>query len=285
MEFAHNILRPKPRRPEYKPKKPVTIAIGILAQKSIVMAADSQTTRGNIKYLDAVKIRVLQLKNARTLVAEAGNVGNCQRVIEIMEGMAKDVELSDYRTVADIARQAMIKVREELREQRGNCTQSELDDFLLQYEQQAELMIAHFFEGKPLIYIADLFTGSVNKVADREHSQFAAIGSGAQTAEYILSKLNIPEIDARHPWNNIEVTAMYIIEEVKRLDTYCGGLMSIALLHSGNECGGVIPPNPNMENQIALIKAADKNFSAEWARKMENIITNIVKAVQTGTMR
>jgi hypothetical protein len=163
MEYAPNILRPNPRRFEYKPNKPVTIAIGIIAKTSIIMAADSQTTRGNIKYLDAKKINALKLADAQVLIAQAGNVGNC------------------------------------------------------------------------------------------------------------------------HPWNNIDVTAMYVIEEVKRMDTYCGGTMSKAVIHVGNEAA-IVPPCAGIENEIAFIKQADKNFSAEWARKMEIIITNIVKAVQTGKM-
>jgi 20S proteasome alpha/beta subunit len=100
-------------------KKPVTIAIGILAKKTIWMAADSQTTRDDLKIIDARKISILHLSDAKALIAEAGSAAVCQRIIEVMETMAKTELLKDYRTVADIAQKAMAAVRNELRFQPG----------------------------------------------------------------------------------------------------------------------------------------------------------------------
>lgn len=171
----------------------------------------------------------------------------------------------------------MLQVKQEIKVQRGNCTVQEFDEFFWHYEQQAELMISHFFNGKPYIFICDLFLGQANKVADREHAQFAAIGTGAQTAEYILGRLNIPQVDFTTHATNIMVTAQYVIEEVKRVDTYCGGTMTIGFVHSTNEAA-VVPPNPNFDRDARIIKEFEKDFSKEWTRKMELIIAAFIKA-------
>jgi len=261
----------------------VTIAIGIIAKKTIWMAADSQTTRGNVKMNDAKKISVLQLAGAQALIAEAGSAGVCQRIIEVMQGMAKSEPLKDYRTVADIAQKAMAFVRSELRQQFADFSLQEFNDFLRANEYDAQLMIAHFFNEEPQIYIANFILGFATRAADKNHAQYAAIGTGAQTAEYILSKLNIKEIDHTNDATNINVTTMYVVEEVKRVDTHCGGSMMTGIVHSAN-VAAVVPPNETMEKVIKIIKEEDRSFSVEWRLKVERMIAAVIKARQTGQL-
>lgn len=265
-----NILGPVRRKLK---KQPVTIAFGILGKKSIVMAADTQTTRD--KTPDTQKISVLRLKDSNALLAQAGNATNSRRAIEIMTDLAKDAPIVDYRTVADIARRAMIKLGQELREQRGPCSAREFDEFFWENEQQAFLMISHFFNERPHIFVSNLFFANADLVADREHSQFAAMGTGAQTAEYILGRINIPSMDSTDHATKIMVTAMYVIEEMKRVDTYCGGSMTLGFIHSPDNETAIVPPNAQFDRIARIIKDFEKDFSAEWAKKMEDMIWKI----------
>src|SRR5258708_7079834 len=90
--------------------KPMTIAIGLLCNDSIVLASDSQTTCDNIKETGIEKIHVFgRAFKTQYLVAEAGNADRSWRAFEILREMAEKVDLTDYRTIADLASKAMLK--------------------------------------------------------------------------------------------------------------------------------------------------------------------------------
>ena len=155
----------------------------------------------------------------------------------------------------------------------------ELNHFLRNNGFESELMIAHFFNGEPHIFIADFINGFVCPAASKNLPPFAAIGTGAKTAQYILGKLDIRKIDSTDHATNIMVTSMYVVEEVKRVDTYCGGSMILGVVHSNNDAT-LLPPGEGMEMQIKYIKQADKNSSGEWSEKIEKMIASVIKSVQ-----
>src|SRR5437899_2658336 len=132
-------------------KKPVTLIVGIICKDGIVIGSDSQTTYGTSKQCDTRKVSVVEFQNAKALVAESGSAEIGSRAIEILKELAKDQPLADYRTVADLAQRAMRQIKDELRVQNCDCTMEELRDFLLRNDIGCELMLAHYFEGKPYI--------------------------------------------------------------------------------------------------------------------------------------
>jgi hypothetical protein len=65
---AHTFPRRKPKK-----GKRVTLILGIICRDAIVLAADSQTTKGSAKQLGANKISVAEFGNGKAAVAESGS--------------------------------------------------------------------------------------------------------------------------------------------------------------------------------------------------------------------
>lgn len=200
----------------------MTIIIGIKTLNGIIIASDSQTTRDNTKRTDAQKIKVIQFSNGRALVGQAGNSGTGNRAIEILSETARDKPIADYRTVAELAWKAMLKVKNELREQNGGCDMEQLRDMIWKNEWQSSLMIGHYYKGAPYLYVVDLASGR----SDKETSHCSAIGTGANLASYLLSEHTEPGM------NSIFASAMavFVVETVIRNDPYCSGPINMGIV-------------------------------------------------------
>lgn len=249
--------------------KSVTIAIGLLCKDRIILASDSQTTRDNIKQLNAKKIHSAVLKNSAFLIAEAGNVDRCENLIANLVKASKDSELKDSRTVAEIAQQVITDYKRTIRESRFNCTAQELDDYIRWGEQDAELMLAHYFDNQPYIFVGSLGTGGVSKRADRQRRHFSAIGSGRDLAEYLLEEYSQPEMSF---YSGMALT-LFIISEVKKHDTYCNGQSRFAFIHPDNR-GFELPQNliDDLSNRLEefskLVKEDQNRKSTEALNKI-----------------
>jgi 20S proteasome alpha/beta subunit len=202
----------------------MTIIVGIICKDAIVLASDSQTssTSSTSKRPDAKKFAIVEFVNARALVAQAGNVATSSRAIEVLRGLAKGQELTDYGAIADMARKAMRQVKDELRFQQCDCSMEELRDFICRNEIECQLMIAYYFEGKPYIYTVDLVLGIPTKI----NSHYAAIGCGRNLGEFLLSEYSSREMDSQLA----SAVAVYTVETVKKHDAFCGGPTRIALI-------------------------------------------------------
>jgi 20S proteasome alpha/beta subunit len=202
----------------------VTIIVGIVCEGVIILASDSQTTSGTAKCEDARKITELIFSDGKkALVAQAGAVTLSARVVEIMEKLATKTPLSDYRAVADLATTAMRELKLELCRQNLDCTMEELHNWLRRGELECELMLAHYFNGKPYLFTISLSIG----IANRAGSHYVAIGCGGNLARYLLSE-HLPANADRQLGYAIGV---YTVENVKRHDAYCGGPTRIAAIY------------------------------------------------------
>ena len=244
----------------------MTIAIGMLNREKpglpvICVGADSQTTCGNVKRSDAEKVTKLEFQRSSqyALIAQAGNADNAERAIEIMEEISKTEIISERRSVADLAQRAIVRCKQEIREHQGNCSPEELRDFILNHEQNFQLLIANYFEGEPFLFVADLWTGA----ASRQNSFFSAIGTGANLAAYLIAEYCSPEM----PLQSAYAAMIYIIDEVKKHDTYCSGETRVKFMRDESDCH-FVPQN--------LIRAFSKTvakFNPE-AKKQRNKMVN-----------
>jgi 20S proteasome alpha/beta subunit len=160
----------------------VTLIIGLICKDAILLGSDSQTTCGGTKRTDAEKIFSVTFGKNRALVACAGNSGNSARAVEIMRSLGKDQDITDYRLPAEVARTAVMQVKQELRQQYCDCTVEALQDFIWKDELQSELMIAYYFDKKPYIFKIDLAVAR----SDKEHSWYSASGTGAVLGSYLF---------------------------------------------------------------------------------------------------
>jgi len=206
---------------------PVSIAIAIVGCDFLLMAADSQTTRDNIKRTDAEKVSSVKIVNCNALIAEAGNADRSRSVIDAFVVLSQDAHVTDYRSVADLFGNAMLKVRQEIRKQRFDCSAEDLAEYFRKEEQQSWFMCGHYFEKCPYVYTAELAGGSVSKSAGaNQESHFAAIGTGADLAVYLLGQHSKPAMGI----SEAPGLALYVIGEVKKHDAYCSGQTRIYFL-------------------------------------------------------
>ena len=238
----------------------------------ICVSSDSQTTCGTIKRDDAQKIAQLKFGESgqNAIVAQAGNVGNADKTIEILIDSAKDKIIKNPRDVAELVEQAMFKTREKLRQQQCNCSSEQLREFILNYEQNFQLLIAFFLNGEPYFYIADFFTGSVN----REHSHFSAIGTGATLASYIIQEFYSPDM----PLQSVYASAIYAVEQVKKHDTYCSGKTKVSFLISeGNGCIYLFIPDNLLKQYVNMVTKVNPKIRKQHIKVVQKFLTKIAK--------
>jgi 20S proteasome alpha/beta subunit len=216
-------------RPEFQKKKrkaPVTIIIGMKCQNGIIVVCDSRTTEptGHIRD-DAQKLTVVTFADGnQAVVAEAGSAKFSSRAVEIISLLAKDRKLDHSRALADCSEEALARLKDSIRKQYHGTAeelQKHFDSFSF------ELMMAHYYNGKPFVFTLDFCLG----IAITEKQLHTSIGCGCILANFLLSPLNISQFAVAHGiW-----TAVYAVEEIKRYDSRCGGLVRSALIVNKND--------------------------------------------------
>lgn len=236
------------------------------------MAADSQTTFGtHSKTQDANKIRIVQLKDAQLLVAEAGSASSSQRVIDIMGEMGASVALTDYRSGADLAQAAMTKYLQELRRAQLDCSMEELREFITRQGLWCSLMIAHYFNGKPYIYIADMETGAVNKASDEGLRHFALMGTGEELGLYLMRELTRKGM----PFRSALAVLLYVIGEIKANDHYCSGNTRIYYIQPDNFVDRYLQSYVN-----DLAGEIERFNESTWAERNKQMVEMLDRATQ-----
>jgi 20S proteasome alpha/beta subunit len=229
----------------------VTIIAGIIAKDAIVLASDSQTTFGTTKRLDVQKISVIEFANAAALVAESGAAEQSGMAVEILKKKALGTKLTDYAMVAELAQASLREVRNYLIKLNEGCNFSdEKWERYFRDDNQVELMVANYFDGKPYIYTVNLHTC----MASRAKLNYEAIGCGGNLGGYLLDELSYPGMDSRLA----SAIAVYVVETVKKHDAYCGGQTKVALLNNPQK---VEPkrPIPAFEPTTVLSYIAEYN--------------------------
>jgi 20S proteasome alpha/beta subunit len=278
-----NPFIPRLKRPPYpslKPKrKAMTIAVGLIrktGKKVICIAADSQTTYGeHSKRLDAVKITNIKFEgpHQNVIIAQAGDADNAARTLEILAELAKETEIKDRRTVAELVQQAMVEKKREMRKQQCNCSMEKLRDYILKHELDFQFLIGHFFKGEPIFYVADFWVGAANA----EYSHFATIGTGSLIGNYILQEFYSPEM----PFQSIYAAAIYAVEEVKKVDNYCSGDTKAFLLLPDGEGSFHLEIRGNLMNKyVQMMKKINPHIREKHTEILETFLNEVASEVE-----
>lgn len=220
----------------------MTIITGLICKDRIVLASDSQTTYRTSKQCDAKKITVLELSDARALIAQSGS---------------------------ELAQRAMRQLKDELRFQNCDCTVEWLQDFLLRQGWECELMMAFFYDGKPYIYTIDLLVG----IPTRINSFYGAIGCGANLGSYLLGEHAKPDMQS----DLGAAVLIYVVEMVKRHDAFCGGktkLGAIRKMDSGHSLDCEIFSDEQIEQlSQAVIESITYAIRNQQTKQQRNTCT------------
>jgi 20S proteasome alpha/beta subunit len=222
-----NFIGPSKTEPKRRKKKAVTIIIGAICKRGIVIASDSQSTgEDRIKHCNTQKVFKIELADkSSALVAGAGSTDLAAETIKAMARIAKGKRLNDYRALGDIAAQACRETREN--QERWFCgTSAELKQHLS--DNPFYLMIANYFKKEPFVFMLTSQKGSV--VWPRSQSHFI-LGNSPVAAEYILRKFSFPQMDIIEAM----LAVVYSVNEIINMDSTCSPPIQVGTLeHSGS---------------------------------------------------
>jgi 20S proteasome alpha/beta subunit len=250
----------------------VTIIVGIICDDAIVLASDSQTTTGTVKRCDTDKIGVVAFANVNVLVAQSGYETFSGQAVDVLCGLAKDKEITNYRMVAELAEQAMRQLKDKVRFQQGDCTMEELRDFVWKHELGCELMMAYYYEGRPYIFTIDMIVG----VANRVNSFYTAIGCGGSLGSYLLSEYAMSSMLSDYA----ATISVFVVDKVKNHDAYCGGDTKLGIIYR------LDPARSEIETILRDKFGDDKGsyieiFTQEQIRELSDITNSVEVSTKT----
>jgi hypothetical protein len=194
------------------------------------MASDSRTTNEDWTIRDGSK-KVFPVRLADGfgfLLGQSGNDDLGARAVELVYEEAKQTKLKDYRTCAEVAVNAIARLKDEMRIQfRG--TAEELQHHFEKHD--FSFILAHYYkedlkDGKLRAPTPHVFTLNFRTGAARRHfdKRFVSIGCGSPLADFILDGFDVSGFDFSQ---NI-ATSVYPISRVKKFDPRCGGKTQVA---------------------------------------------------------
>jgi 20S proteasome alpha/beta subunit len=254
----------------------VTIIVGIICKERIVLASDSQTSYspGSSKRTDTDKIALVNFSgNTPVLVAESGNAELSSRAVEEFEKMAKIAQLDDYRKPVEILEESLRALKQNVIHLNNWESGTEVsNEFFKDLDNNFGLMIAYYYGNPPVpyIYTVNFWPG----IAARQRG-YATLGCGSTVAEFILNRSKVSEMN----WAMAMLTAIYTVEEVKKVDAFCGGQTKIAMLDPTGK-----PSSTNHQKNLDLIKSLVKSMEEHeektrgaWKAMMDTVARDALK--------
>jgi 20S proteasome alpha/beta subunit len=224
-----------------KGEEPLTIIVGIICKNGIVLGCDSQATSAKgvpLKRTEYTKIYEIALGSGGcALLSGAGTGAFITRASEILADKCKDSVCRTAREFADICEDVVNEIFKRYVIDRAKAigmgrTKTPKDIIMNNRQWQEDIS-----EEPPIIMLAGircgndkdpewgLYTIHPSAIAEKT-DKYDAIGSGSAIAEYLLARLWNEELTVEQAINVV----VYIIEEVKKIDPFCGGPTQIMAL-------------------------------------------------------
>jgi 20S proteasome alpha/beta subunit len=213
----------------------VTLIIGIICKDGIVLAADSQTTKGAARQLGTNKIRVVEFGNGKAIVAESGSASLSARAIEVFQRKAAGRKIEDDSTIAKAAEESVREIRSSLTSLHPNCNfPDRWQQFFNEDINYFELMLAYYFEGKPHLYkLNPLWCIPVPATA-----HFMTSGIAGDLANYVLQEYANPGMESELA----SVVAIKAVEDAIEYVEGCGGPPRVALIRTPTGVPPLVSP-------------------------------------------
>jgi len=217
--FIKSLSWPKPKR-----KTAVTLIIGIVCKDAIVLAADSQTTKGTVKQSGTNKISEIKFTNGNALVAEAGSASLSNRVVELFKRSAATTDITDDSTIEKLLQKCLREVRHDLTSLHiGSVSPKEQQDYFLDESNYFEIMLAYYQGNKPRIYKFN----PLWCIPSPAITYFETSGIASELANYILREHTAPAMDK----NLAAVIAIKTVKDAIEYVEGCGMPIRLALVH------------------------------------------------------
>ena len=250
----------------------MTVIVGLLCQDGIVIASDSQETDegAGMKRLDVTKVydtKRFHFDDAEIIVGGTGSAAYIARAAELIQEKGYAPHFTTPRSVATIVEDAIGEMGE-----RYGGGEDGLD---------LELMIGVYCANCPKsddppmspIGLYSVYPpGEDEKVGVAEPvTDYAAMGTGGLFARYLLNRLH----DEDHPTSKLSMEsaireAVYVIEEVTKVDLYCGGPTQLFCIRK--QADGKFKLERKRPAEIRKIAAGLASSDVEVKKKQREII-------------
>jgi 20S proteasome alpha/beta subunit len=202
----------------------VTLIIGIICKDAIVLAADSQTTKGTVKQSGTNKISEIKFTNGNALVAEAGSASLSNRVVELFKRDAVVTDIVDDSTISKLLQKCLREVRHDLTSlHAGNISPKEQQEYFLDENNCFELMLAYYQGSKPRIYKFN----PLWCIPSPAITYFETSGIASELANYILREHTAPGMDSKFA----SVIAIKVVKDAIDYVEGCGPPIRLATVH------------------------------------------------------
>jgi 20S proteasome alpha/beta subunit len=260
---------PKPKIPSNKLRekftKPMSQIIGIICNDCILVACESQGTLNERKQFDANKMQLVRFKDKWALVALADGIAAANRVIYLMQTIAKDQPLESEWTLANVASQAMNQFKNEIMAMHQNADYSLQERAKLFGTYHFSLMLADYSRSVPCLYTMDFLDG----ISER-HSLFAVMGAADAVVQFAISQLPEKKVD----WELAIVTIVDALEQIKGINIYCGGAIKVAIVEK-RSIKPIIWPDSLMDRIVELTRELRKKHRGQWQNDAHTLIEQI----------
>lgn len=203
----------------------MTVIVGLHCKDGIVIASDSQESDDEVgmKRLDVTKVygtKRFGFDDVEIIVAGTGGVGFIARAAELIEEKGFAPHFTTPRSVATMVEDVMGEMAERYGGGEGGL--------------ELAIMVGVYCKNcpktdeppmSPIGLYAINAPGEDEKVGIAEPiTDYSAVGSGGLFASYLFNRLH----DEGHPTTDLTVDtaireAVYVIEEVTKVDLWCGG--------------------------------------------------------------
>ncbi|MHB8278698.1 MAG: Ntn hydrolase family protein [Candidatus Humimicrobiaceae bacterium] len=219
----------------------MTTILGLYCSDGIVIASDSQATLGTVKRSQEDKITYIKINNyIDVVVAGSGTEAYISRFTDLFDENKTQKEINLPRDFADLC-EDVIRVLVQ--------RYPDLDIGLI-----TGIKISNNCFGLYSLYPI----GVAEKI-----NNYSCFGSGSTIAEYILARLYYPGISIEKA---IKI-AIYVIEEVKKVDTYSGGFIRVTFVNTT----GVYAMNLiDIINESSKIQKSDFELKNIWTKIILN---------------
>lgn len=251
----------------------MTIIVGVKCNDGIVIGSDSQASVSKgvpIKRPEYAKIFDIKIdSNKCALLTGAGTVAYITRASEEMSKKCKDKLINNPREFADACEDVVNFIFKRYVVDKANKLGINSSKNLKKSKSKIKWQ-GDIFSPPSFILFSGIMIKKNNKTelglytihpdgVAENIGDYDAIGSGAAIAEYILSRL----------WHkNLKIgeaikLVIYVIEEVKKIDPYCGGLTRISLL---DKDGAKTFDDAYIMTEANKILRIDKDLTDFWSQ-------------------
>jgi 20S proteasome alpha/beta subunit len=265
------------KRPfERRKRKPiVTIIVGIVSPGGIVFTSDSQTSYepGTSHRRDTDKISELGFRSGqKILVAESGDANVGARMLEILKELLSVNDFTDHRKPIELAEEALKVLKKQMADLNGWKLGEDPSDAYWNTT-DSSFLIGYYFNQIPHLYVLNVWPGyGIIQVKN-----YATLGCGSTVGDFILQRLN--PIEMTDP--EAIVSAIYTVEEVKKVDSRCGGPTKIGILLKDEEGAAIANQRTAsrglLKTTVELIAKHDERLKRKWKQILGSIVTEALK--------